>query len=135
MKSFVQFINEDMGENNNLQKLEELVNGDNFELALILSDHANLKKEVVELILNRIVQTHFTWGFPNGIPLNTYIYYISVEKFKEITNDNLILVDAEIDYIDYKGVEINDWIKEQFIDSIKNKFTSETGIEIDIVEI
>ena len=135
MKSFVQFINEDMGENNNLQKLEELVNGDNFELALILSDHANLKKEVVELILNRIVQTHFTWGFPNGIPLNTYIYYISVEKFKEITNDNLILVDVEIDYIDYKGVEINNWIKEQFIDSIKNKFTSETGIEIDIVEI
>lgn len=52
MKDLIRKI---LRENNELESLKELINGENYELALITSEGLGLKEKVVELIINKIL--------------------------------------------------------------------------------
>jgi hypothetical protein len=123
--NFNGFINE----NNDLENLADMVNGLNFELALILSDHVNLKREVVQLILNKIVEHYFIYGFPLSVPLSYIVSNIQVEEFRE--EGDVLLVGMKIDYIEYRDEDYRKWV----VDTIEDWFIRESGVRIELNEI
>lgn len=123
--SFDRFINE----NNDLENLADMVNGLNFELALILSDHVNLKQEVVQLILNKIVEHYYIYAFPQSFPISYVVSNIKVEEFRE--EGDVLSVGMKIDYIEHKDDGYKKWI----VDSIEDWFIRESGVRIELNEI
>lgn len=125
LHSFNRFINE----NKDLENLADMVNGLNFELALILSDHVNLKREVVQLILNKIVEHYFLYGFPHSIPLSQIISNIQVEEFRE--EEDGLLVGVKIDYIENMDDDYKRWV----MDTVEDWFIRKSGAKIELSEI